>query len=84
MNYFNLPNELDALLKSASIVRPKITWFNLPSQLKEIKAQLLLINEDLEDEDLAVVLASIPNANWFNYLSVANKIKTSIIIINEL
>lgn len=84
MNYFNLPNQIDALLRSVPIIRPKTTWHNLPTQLRAIKVQLLILNEELEDEDLSVVLTSIPNANWFNYLSVVNKIKTAITIINEL
>jgi hypothetical protein len=82
MNYFNLPQELDALLRSVSIVRPKTTWHNLPAQLRAVKVQLLLANEDLENNDLAIVLASIPNANFFNYLSVTRKIKIAINIIN--
>lgn len=84
MNYFNLPNQIDTLLRSVPITRPKTTWYNLPVQLRAIKVQLLILNEELEDEELAVVLTSIPNANWFNYFSVANKIKTAITIINEL
>lgn len=83
MNYFNLPQELDALLRSVSIVRPKTTWHNLPAQLRAVKVQLLLANEELEIDALADVLNSIPNANWFNYLSVARKIKTAVNIIND-
>lgn len=83
MNYFNLPQELDALIRSVSIVRPKTTWYNLPTQLRAVKVQLLLANEELEIDALADVLNSIPNANWFNYLSVARKIKTAVNIIND-
>jgi len=83
MNYFNLPQELDALLRSVSIVRPKTTWYNLPVQLRAVKVQLLLANEELEIDALADVLNSIPNANWFNCLFVVNKIKKAVYIIND-
>lgn len=82
ISYFNLPQKLDALLRSASIVRPKTTWYNLPNQLEAVKIQLLLANEDLEDDDLALVLASIPKVTWFNILFSARKIETAINLIN--
>lgn len=82
MTHFNLPNELDALLRGASIVRPRVVWYNLPNQLRAIKTQLLLVNEDLQDDNLASVLNSTPNANWFNYLFVANKLEVAINLIN--
>lgn len=83
MNYFNLPKKLDVLLESASIVRPKTTWFNLPNQLKAVKIQLLLANQELQDADLAVILDSIGDITWYNLIDVAKKIETAINIINE-
>ena len=82
ISYFNLPQKLDVLLRSASIVRPKTTWYNLPNQLEAVKLQLLLANEDLEDDDLALVLASIPKVTWFNIIFFARKIETAINLIN--
>ena len=81
MTYFNLPVQLDTLLKSASIIRPKTTWYNLPNQLKAIKIQLLLANEEIESEEIALILASITTINWFNYLTISNKIEEVINII---
>lgn len=81
MTHFNLPAQLDILLKSASILRPKTTWYNLPNQLKAIKIQLLLANEEIQSEELANILSSITTINYFNCLVVANKIKIAINII---